>query len=311
VGFDADGLIDLAALESLLRSYNEQRQHGAQRIKLVAVSGASNVLGTCNDLAAISQLVHRHGAHLLVDAAQLVAHRKVDMAAWDIDYLVFSGHKVYAPFGTGVLVARKGLLAYTPAQLADVRASGEENVGGIAALARSLLLLDRIGLDVVEAEERALTARALRGLAQVPGLTVYGTSDPESPHFMRKGGVIAFNLGENLSGTVGAALAEQAGIGIRCGCHCAHLTVKRMLHIHPMLERFQRVIVTLFPKLSLPGVARVSLGIENTPADVDALLATLGKLAQQKKIVSGKADGKQALDGFAEAVSARVYATLA
>jgi len=107
---DAGGFVDLRDLESLLCAYNQDHQHGTRRVKLVAVSGASNVLGVCNDLGAIGQLAHRYGARLLVDAAQLVAHRRVDMEGLGIDYLAFSGHKVYAPFGCGVLVVRKGLL---------------------------------------------------------------------------------------------------------------------------------------------------------------------------------------------------------
>ena len=97
---DAEGFVDLNELETLLRAYNQEGQHGKKRIKLVAVSGASNVLGVFNDLAEISRIVHRYGARLLVDAAQLVAHRKVEMEACGIDYLAFSAHKVYAPFGS-------------------------------------------------------------------------------------------------------------------------------------------------------------------------------------------------------------------
>ena len=81
------------------------------------MSGASNVLGVCNNLAEISRIVHRYGARLLVDAAQLVAHRKVDMEGCGIDYLAFSAHKVYAPFGCGVLVVKKGLLNFSSAEL--------------------------------------------------------------------------------------------------------------------------------------------------------------------------------------------------
>ena len=111
---DDEGFIDLKELETLLSAYNQENRHGDKRIRLVAVSGASNVLGIFNDLAEISRLVHQYGAHLLVDGAQMVAHRKVDMAALDLDYLVFSAHKVYAPFGSGVLAARKGLLKFSP-----------------------------------------------------------------------------------------------------------------------------------------------------------------------------------------------------
>ena len=160
---DAEGFVDLNELETLLRAYNQEGQHGKKRVKLVAVSGASNVLGVFNDLAEISRIVHRYGARLLVDAAQLVAHRKVEMEGCGIDYLAFSAHKVYAPFGTGVLVVRRGLLGFRPAELELIQSSGEENVGGIAALGKALVLLQRIGLDVIQEEEQALTGLALRG----------------------------------------------------------------------------------------------------------------------------------------------------
>ena len=300
---DGEGFVDLGELEALLRAYNEQGAHGRQRIKLVTVSGASNVLGTYNDLAEISRIVHRYGAHLLVDAAQLVAHRAVDMDAWGIDYLAFSGHKVYAPFGTGVLVARKGLLRFSPDELQRIHQSGEENIGGIAALGKALLLLLRIGLDVIQDEEQALTAQALRGMAQIPGIEVYGIKDPDSPAFARKGGVISFTVKDTMAGPVAEALAAR-GIGIRSGCHCAHLLVKHVLHIHPTLEQFQGVILTLFPKLSLPGVDRVSLGLENTAEDVDALLAALAEIAQQPK---DQPKFKAQLDAFAQGVAQRVY----
>ncbi|MFZ2420017.1 MAG: aminotransferase class V-fold PLP-dependent enzyme, partial [Anaerolineae bacterium] len=118
---DDEGFLDLNALEALLRAYNQEGRHGRKRIRLVAVSGASNVLGVFNDLAEISRIVHRYGARLLVDAAQLIAHRKVEMAACGIDYLAFSAHKAYAPFGTGALVVRKGLLQFSSAELVRCR----------------------------------------------------------------------------------------------------------------------------------------------------------------------------------------------
>lgn len=300
---DGEGFVDLGELEALLRAYNEQGAHGRQRIKLVTVSGASNVLGTYNDLAEISRVVHRFGAHLLVDAAQLVAHRAVDMEAWGIDYLAFSGHKVYAPFGTGALVARKGLLRFSPDELEGIQASGEENIGGIAALGKALLLLHRIGLEVIQEEEQALTAQVLRGMAQIPGVEVYGIEHPDSPAFAEKGGVISFSVKDTMAGPVAEALAAR-GIGIRSGCHCAHLLVKHVLHIHPALEQFQGVILTLFPKLSLPGVDRVSLGLENTAEDVDALLAALAEIAQQPK---AQPKFHAQLDAFAQGAAQRVY----
>jgi selenocysteine lyase/cysteine desulfurase len=314
--FDADGFLDLNQLEMLLSAYNEKGQHGRKRIKIVAVSGASNVLGVFNDLAEISRIAHRYGASLLVDAAQLVAHRKVDMERCGIDYLAFSAHKAYAPFGTGVLVVRKGLIRFSPEQMQAIQASGEENAGGIAALGKALVLLQRIGLDLIQEDERALTARILQGLAQIPGLTFYGIQRSDSPRFACKGGVVVFTLKDYLAPEVAKALAERGGIGVRAGCHCAHLTVKHLLNIHPLLAQFQRLIVTLFPQLSLPGVARVSLGIENNEEDIDMLINILGKIAGEPKVgssnpfTSTQTEIQKRLDEFTRAVAQRVYAPL-
>ena len=101
-----------------------------------------------------------------VDGAQIVAHRKVEMERCGIDLLAFSAHKNYAPFGTGVLVARKGVLKFNAAELSQMQSSGEENITGIAALGKALVLLQRIGMDVIEKEEQALTRRAVSGLAK-------------------------------------------------------------------------------------------------------------------------------------------------
>ncbi len=309
---DGEGFLDLDALEALLRAYNQEGRHGNKRVRLVAVSGASNVLGVCNDLAAISRIVHRYGARLLVDAAQLVAHRKVDMAACGIDALAFSAHKAYAPFGTGALVVRKGLLALSGAELEQIRSSGEENVGGIAALGKALVLLQRIGLDVIEQEERALTERALRGLMQLPGLTVFGMT-PDSPRFSRKSGVIVFDLKNRMASRVARELAEQGGIGVRAGCHCAHLLIKHLLEISPLLAQFQGVMLTLLPRMALPGVTRISLGIENTVEEIDTLIEVLGDIARQpaaedNPFSSKKTEIQRRMDDFAEAVGRRVYA---
>jgi selenocysteine lyase/cysteine desulfurase len=303
---DTEGFMDLNELETLLRAYNQEGQHVKQRIKLVAVSGASNVLGTFNDLAEIGRIVHRYDARLLVDAAQLVAHRKVDIERCGIDYFAFSAHKVYAPFGTGVLLAGKGLLNFSRAELELIRSSGEENVGGIAALGKALLLLQRIGLGVIQEEEQALTARALRGLAQVPGIKLYGVQDPNSAQFARKGGVIAFDLGDILPSRVARTLAERGGIGVRFGCHCAHLLIKRLVKVPPFLEQLQGLMLTLLPRLSLPGVVRVSLGIENGEEEVDTLIRVLGDIARQTKAGADQ-DVRGQMDAFASAAALRVY----
>lgn len=303
---DSEGFVDLNELKTLLIDYNKKNEYGKKRIKLVAISGASNVLGICNKLEEISRIVHQYGTRLLVDGAQLVAHQKIDMEGCGIDYLAFSAHKVYAPFGSGALVVRKGLLKFNPAELTQIQASGDENAAGIAALGKSLVLLQRIGMDLIHQEEQALTARASLGMAPIANLEIYGVKHPESPGFTHKLGVIVFALKNKMATQVGKELASWGGIGVRSGCHCAHITVKYILKVGPGLEKFQKLIVTLFPKLSLPGLVRVSLGIENTNEDVDTLLRILAEIAEKSQSASKK-EAKQQMDDFVKAVAERVY----
>jgi selenocysteine lyase/cysteine desulfurase len=283
---DREGFWDFNELEKILDDYNRKELYGKKRIRLVAVSGASNVLGICNDLAETGRIVHQYGASLLVDAAQLVAHREVNMLLSGIDILAFSAHKVYAPFGTGLLVVKKGLSLIDYGSMERVKYSGEENAGGIAALGKALLLLHRIGFNVIREEEQALTRKVLLGIKQIPGLTVYGISEPDSPRIDHKIGVISISLKKMDSGSLAKKLALQRGIGVRYGCLCAHIIIKHLLNFTPAFEQFQRLIVLLFPKLKLPGFARVSFGIENTDAEVDILMEEL------KKIAGGKPSGE-------------------
>jgi selenocysteine lyase/cysteine desulfurase len=288
---DNEGFIDLVELEKILCEYNQKDNHGKKRILLVAVSGASNVLGICNNLAEISRIVHQYGARLLVDGAQLVAHRKIEMKQCWIDYLVFSAHKVYAPFGCGGLVSKKGLLKFSPSDLDLIKSSGEENAVGIAALGKALLLLQRIDMD------------------QIPGLTIYGVKDPESQGFPQKGGVIVFSLKGILAPRIAQELAERGGIGVRSGCHCAHILIKHLVGVPPAFERFQGLITKLFPKLSFPGLVRVSFGIENSKKDVDTLIQVLGKIVRKPRTLPNT-DIKQQMNDFTMAAAKRVYTQL-
>jgi len=306
LSMDGEGFIDLKEMESIMNAYNNDGQYGKKRIRLVAVSGASNVLGVCNNLKEISRIAHRFGVQLLVDGTQLVAHRKIAIEESGIDYFAFSAHKVYAPFGTGALVVRKGLLHFNAKELEEIQSSGEENAGGIAALGKALSLLNRIGMDVIEEEEQMLTRKVLNGLSQITGLDIYGIKDPESPRFTNKIGVIPFALKNKMATQVGKELALNGGIGVRTGCHCAHITVKHILHVGPGLEKFQKLIVTLFPQLSLPGVVRVSLGIENNDADVDALINALRTIADKSQNSSQKEVKPQVKD-FIRISAERVY----
>jgi selenocysteine lyase/cysteine desulfurase len=280
---DSEGFLDLGELERTLDAYNVQKRHGRKRVRLVAVSGASNVLGSFNDLAEIGRIAHKYGAQFLVDGAQLVAHRAVNLARDEIDYLAFSAHKVYAPFGSGALVARREHLHVNPFVLSAIRASGEENVAGIAALGKAMLLLQRIGMDVVEAEERALTQRALRGLAALPGIRVLGVGDPDAPRFPAKGGVIVFESATTPRNLVAKELGERDGIGVRDGCFCAHIVVRELIHIHPIRTWIGALGLHVAPEFFhkiLPGVVRVSLGLENDERDVDALIQALAAICR-------------------------------
>ncbi len=321
LSIDADGIFDLNELEKLLNEYNNKCLYGSKRIKLVAVSGASNVLGICNNLKEICRIVHQYGAKLLIDAAQLVAHRKINVEEAGIDYLAFSAHKVYAPFGCGVLLVRKGLLNFNTNELELIKSSGEENVGGIAALGKALVLLQRIGMEIIEKEEQVLTGLALNSFGKIAGLSMYGIKDPNSPMFVNKLGVITFSLKNIMPNNVAKELALQRGIGVRYGCHCAHIIIKHLLHVGPFLERFQKLISTLFPKLRFPGVVRVSFGIENSIEDVHTLINVLDKITRKthtsaeehstyvdnKKTILTKSLVKQQMNDFTKAVALKVY----
>lgn len=285
LGVDNNGFFNLDELRTLLGSYNTDHKHGKQRIKLLAVSGASNVLGSCNDLQKIGQIAKEFRVRLFVDAAQLVAHRKVDMQASGIDYLALSAHKIYAPFGTGVLIARKGLMKYNDELAGLVNSSELENAGGIAALGKAMILLNRIGFGVIEKEERTLTTKALLVMSQTQGLKLHGIS-PDQFASHNKIGVIGFDVKNLMASKIANRLARRGAIGIRWGCLCAHLIIKQLSEFTPFTEKLQRFILKMIPILNPQGIARISFGIQNTEAEVDVLIGEL-------TMIAGNADRKQ------------------
>lgn len=292
LGIDKEGFFDLRELEKILQEYNKHGLHKNKRIRLVALSGASNVMGSFNDMQEISRITHLYGARLLVDGAQMLAHRKVDIETLNIDYFACCAHKAYAPFGVGLLVAKKGTLEFGASEIQEITASGEENAAGIAALGKSLLLLQRIGMDIIQQEEQEMTAFALNEMQKIEKLKVTGVNDPDAENFSRKGGVILFEIKGGIPSRLSGELARRGGIGTRFGCHCAHIMIKQLVGIPPFLEKFQALMVTLFPKLQLPGLARMSLGLENTESDIDRFLQVLNSIAKKEAI-----DGKAAPNG--------------
>lgn len=302
-----EGFWDLNKLEEILRAHNGNKE-SRNRIRVVTVSGASNVLGSCNDLAATAALVHQYGALFVVDAAQLVAHRAIDMSAEGIDGLVFSAHKAYAPFGTGVLVIRKSAFGQGLSGAVQPDEGGEENVGGIAALGKALMLIRHIGFDVIRAEEARLTRRAMQGMLTIPGLEIKGTSDPSSPIMERKTGIILIEMKNRMPGRIATRLAWHSAIGVRYGCHCAHLIIKQLTGFTPFTEQLQRFIKLLFPMLTLQGFLRVSFGLGNFDEDADQLVKTLGDIAGNTLAPGiGLKEIHRRMEEYADEITQEVY----
>lgn len=240
---------------------------------LVSVTGASNVTGEVLPVAAIAALAHEHGARLAVDAAQLLPHRRVDVAASGIDYLAFSGHKAYAPYGAGALVGRADWLDAAPAHLAGGGAveavrvdavvwksgperheAGTPNVLGITALARALAELERLGDDARREHEYALTARLHAGLGAVRGVRVIRGFEDAGDRL----GIATIELERGSVGLVAAALAAEHGISVRAGRFCAH----------PFFDR----VATRANGL------RASIGAGSSDDDVDRFVDALARL---------------------------------
>ncbi|MFX1377938.1 MAG: aminotransferase class V-fold PLP-dependent enzyme [Promethearchaeota archaeon] len=294
ISIDDNGFIDLDELEKVLRAYNRDHKYGLVRVQIVALSGGSNVLGNCNDLQSISNIVHEYGAKLLVDGAQIVAHHKINISDVNIDYFAFSGHKTYAPFGTGVLLVKKGLLLFNPDEINEIKLSGEENVAGIATLGKAILLLERIGIDIIEDYEKELTRLALNGLNNLEEVKVFGVNSTTPNKFNTRGSIISFNLKSVPHNVAAKELAEYGGIGIRNGCFCAHMLIQHVLKIQQIRVLGARLTSIIFPKrtaLCLPGTLRVSFGIENDKTDVECLLNTIQKMIQKPRSIMDKLFG--------------------
>ncbi len=164
------------------------------------------------------------------------------------------------------------------------RASGESNVAGIAAVAKGLELLQRIGMAHVEQHERELLQYALDKLGALPGVTVYGTQ-PGRPEFAHRAGVVTFSVAGVPHNRVAQLLAEDWGIGVRNGCFCAHLLLKHLLGMRRALRWVMDVAVKRFPAPSrkvLPGLVRASLGLENTREEIDRLAVALASIVANR-----------------------------
>jgi selenocysteine lyase/cysteine desulfurase len=261
---------------------------------LVAVTGASNVTGEIPPLARVKELCRRHGARLLVDAAQLAPHRPIDMAATGIDYLALSGHKLYAPYGAGALVGRADWLDGSPPYLQgggavefvtadgvlwkdgpDRHEAGSPNVVGAVALGVACETLSALGMPALVAEEAELHAQALRRLRAVPGLTLYSTWDFEYPHI----GVLTFNLRGYHHSKVAAILSAEYGIGVRDGCFCAHPLMLHLMEVDDAQADQVRREILQGRRIDVPGGVRASLGLDSRAEDVDRLADALAEIS--------------------------------
>jgi selenocysteine lyase/cysteine desulfurase len=287
---DEHGAPVLADLQAHLKTY-------AGRVRLVAISGGSNVTGIVPDIYEVARIVHAAGAMLLVDAAQLAPHRPIHMGRLgepdSIDFLAMSAHKMYAPLGCGALIGPRHVFEMGTPELVgggtvlfvseedeifneppDREEAGSPNVvGAIAMAAAARFLSDELGWEWLVAHERDLTSYALKRLNQIPGLVVYGPRDPALP--ADRLGVICFNLQDRDHRLVAAILSHEHAIGTRTGCFCAHPYLIRLFGISSEQVRQLRSQISCGDKRNMPGAVRISFGFYNSRQDVDAAMEAL------------------------------------
>ena len=259
IPFSDEGVLDIEAYKTLF----------SEKTRLVACTHVSNTLGTVNPVEEITAIAHSHGVPVLVDGAQAVAHMPVDVQSIGCDFYCFSGHKMYAPMGVGVMYGRAELLDTLPPyqgggeMIKDVTferttyndipfrfEAGTPSVGDVLGLGSAINFMQSIGLENIACHEEELLHYALQRLAKVPGIRFIGTA----PH---KAGVVSFLLGDAHPYDVGTLL-DKLGIAVRTGHHCTQ----------PVMDRY-----------GIPGTVRASFAYYTTPADIDALADALLRIA--------------------------------
>ena len=249
------GELDMAAFEELL----------GEKTKLLAVMHVSNVLGTINPVETMIQKAHAIGVPVLLDGAQAVPHAPVDVQALDCDFYVFSGHKMYAPTGIGVLYGKEAWLEELPPyqtggdmirtvsfdktefnEIPFKFEAGTPNIAGAVGLGAAVDYLQTVGMDRIAAYEHHLLEYATRVLADVPGLKVVGTAE-------HKAAVLSFVM-EDLHPHDMGTILDHKGVAVRTGHHCAM----------PLMQFY-----------GLPSTTRASMAFYNTEAEIDALREAL------------------------------------
>jgi selenocysteine lyase/cysteine desulfurase len=306
VGLSDEGHIDLEAIERALKQ-------GEGKISLVALCGASNVTGFVSPIHEVAALAHRYGALISVDAAQLAPHHRIDVRPHDdpghLDFVSLSGHKMYAPYGAGVLVAPREFFAGAPevmgggaisivtwddtvwADLPDREEAGSPNVIGAVAMGAAIQTLLELGFDEMIDYESRLGRRLLAGLSDIPGVTVLGEVESRRPG--ARLALASFVVDGLHHGLVAAALSHEWGIAVRHGCFCANPYVFHLLRMSKDEVVAVEGEVTAGRRQALPGAVRASLAPYNTEAEVDRFLEATRQVARGKI----KATYEQAADG--------------
>ena len=260
------------------------------RPRLLAVTGASNVTGWMPPVDAIISAAHDVGVPVLVDGAQLAPHRPLPR---DADFVVWSGHKMYAPFGAGVLIGPRRTFAEGDPFLAgggavdlvdldevvwtdppDREEAGSPNVLGAVALHAAIDEFAAMGWDTVAAHDDAVADLLRSGLAAIDGVHVLGAVPPDSLP------VVAFVVEDVPHALVAARLSAEFAIGVRHGCFCAHPYLLRLLDLSPAEVAAYRSAVQRGDRRGVPGAVRASAGLSTTAADVELLLDAVARIAR-------------------------------
>lgn len=299
----ADGSLDLDQLDHIL-------EREGDRIRLVAVTAVSNVTGIINPVHAIAARTHAVGAQILVDGAQWVPHDRVRMHTGDpaeaIDFLVLSGHKLYAPGSRGALIGNLhalserrcvsdvggGMVEYVSTddfilkdQVTAREEPGTPNIPGTISMGLIAELLEAIGMEAIAAAEEVLTRRLVDRLTRVEGLRVMGSTDLEA---VPRAGVVSFDLPGLPHGLVAAYLNDFHDIAVRNGCFCAQPYVKRLLALDCDIEERYQQDILCGDRSNIPGLVRASLGIYSTADDVDALGDALDELVRDRDRIAAR-----------------------
>lgn len=282
ININSDGTLSMDDLKLKLKKYENV-------VKLVTITGASNVTGAKNPIYDIAKLCHKNGVKILVDGAQLVPHCPVTMGnpgePENIDFLVFSAHKMYAPFGIGVLIGPKeifmegapdyaggGTVKYVTHDYVgwndppEKEEAGSPNVIGAAALMASIRTLNKFGMKNIEEHERKLTSYALSKLKKIPEVVLYDEVPVEN-----RVGIIPFNIKGISYNKTSELLSDMGGISTRCGCFCAQPYVQCLLRLSP--KQVNNYINN--PTIERPGMVRISFGIYNTISEIDTFINVL------------------------------------